>query len=104
RPLPAGWLGKSWACHQLAEAAGGEVLVFCDADVTARADSLPRTLAAMENAGAGVLTALPRQRMGSWMESAVVPLVAHLPVLALLPLSLVPQVRAPSVSMANGQW
>ena len=38
------------------------------------------------------------------MESAVVPLVAQLPVLALLPLALVHRVRAPSLSMANGQW
>src|SRR5690606_308694 len=104
RPLPAGWLGKSWACHQLAEAARGEVLVFCDADVTVHPGALPRTIAAMERAEAGALTALPRQRLGTWAESAVVPLVAHLPVLALLPLPLVPRVRAPSLSMANGQW
>jgi len=104
RPLPAGWLGKNWACHQLAEAAAGELLVFCDADVTVHPGALPRTLAAMERAGAGVLTALPRQRFGSWIESAVVPLAAQLPVLALLPLPLVPRVRAASVSMANGQW
>jgi glycosyltransferase involved in cell wall biosynthesis len=32
--LPPGWLGKNWACHQLGAAAAGEVLVFCDADVT----------------------------------------------------------------------
>jgi len=102
--LPPGWLGKSWACHHLAEAARGEVLVFCDADVTARPDALRNTVAAMESVGAGALTALPRQRLGGWAESAVVPLVAQLPVLALLPLPLVPRVRAPSLSMANGQW
>ena len=53
---------------------------------------------------AGVVTAPPRQRFGSWLEAAVVPLVAQLPVLALLPLALVPRVRAASLSMANGQW
>jgi chlorobactene glucosyltransferase len=103
-PLPEGWLGKNWACHQLAQAARGEVLIFCDADVTAHPAALRRTLAAMERAGAGVLTALPKQRLDSWVESAVVPLVAHLPVLTLLPLPLVARVRAPSLSMANGQW
>lgn len=104
RPLPPGWLGKNWACHQLAEAASGDVLVFCDADVTVHPDAVSRTLAAMERSGADVLTALPRQRLGSWLESAVVPMVAQLPVLMLLPLPLVPRVRAPSLSMANGQW
>ena len=30
--LPAGWAGKNWACHQLSEAANGELLLFIDAD------------------------------------------------------------------------
>src|SRR6516165_1759604 len=29
-PLPKGWTGKSWACHQLANAARGELLLFAD--------------------------------------------------------------------------
>jgi chlorobactene glucosyltransferase len=103
-PLPAGWLGKSWACHQLARAAGGEVLVFCDADVAVRPEAVRRTVGALLAADAGALTALPRHRLGTLAERAVVPLVALLPVLALLPLSLVPRTRAPALSMANGQW
>jgi chlorobactene glucosyltransferase len=31
-PLPDDWLGKHWACSQLAQAADGELLVFVDAD------------------------------------------------------------------------
>jgi len=104
RPLPQGWMGKCWGCHQLAEAASGEVLIFCDADVTPRPGALLATVAAMERGGAGVLTALPRQRLRGWVESAVVPLVAQLPVLAMLPLPLVPRLPMPALSMANGQW
>jgi len=33
-PLPVGWLGKNWACHQLAAAARHDILIFTDADVT----------------------------------------------------------------------
>src|SRR5206468_488249 len=33
-PCPPGWVGKNWACHQLAAAAAGDLLVFVDADVT----------------------------------------------------------------------
>lgn len=32
-PLPSGWRGKTWACHQGAREAKGEVLLFIDADV-----------------------------------------------------------------------
>lgn len=102
--LPAGWLGKNWACHQLAEAARGEVLIFCDADVLVHDGAVSRTVAALEGEGVGAVTALPRQRFGSWGEAAVVPLVAHLPVVALLPLNLVGRIRDPAVSIANGQW
>ena len=31
-PLPPGWTGKGWACHQLAAQARGEFLFFTDAD------------------------------------------------------------------------
>ena len=103
-PLPAGWLGKSWACHQLAAAASGDLLLFCDADVTPAAGAVSQTVALMERTRAACATALTRQRLGGWTEHAVVPLVVHLPVLALLPLRLVTALRAPSVSMANGQW
>ena len=31
-PLPEGWRGKTWACHQGALAASGDLLIFIDAD------------------------------------------------------------------------
>ncbi|HEX6913078.1 MAG TPA: glycosyltransferase, partial [Longimicrobium sp.] len=101
---PPGWVGKNWACHQLARAATGDVLVFCDADVDAAPAAVRRTVAALQSHRAGALTALPRQRLEGWAQAAVVPVVAQLPVLALLPLRLVSIVRSPSLSMANGQW
>jgi len=32
-PAPPGWVGKNWACHQLAAKASSPLLIFCDADV-----------------------------------------------------------------------
>lgn len=32
QPLPEGWRGKTWACHQGAQFATGELLLFLDAD------------------------------------------------------------------------
>ncbi len=101
---PPGWVGKNWACHQLAAAATGDVLVFCDADVEAAPAAVRRSVAAMQVHGAGAMTALPRQRFDGWAQAAVVPIVAQLPVLAMLPIRLVSALRSPSLSMANGQW
>ncbi len=46
RPLPEDWRGKTWACHQGAEAASGATLCFVDADTRfGQPDGLQRLLA-----------------------------------------------------------
>jgi GT2 family glycosyltransferase len=102
--LPDGWTGKNWACHQLTRHAHGRLLVFCDADVVPGPDAVGRTVTALMATGAGALTAIPRDRSGSCLARGVVPLVASVPVAALLPLMLVPRVSSAAVSMGNGQW
>lgn len=42
KPLPDGWRGKTWACHQGALAASGNVLLFVDADTTFEPGGLAR--------------------------------------------------------------
>lgn len=103
-PLPAGWTGKNWACHQLAHHARGEILLFCDADVVPGPDAVARTVTAIATDGADVVTAFPWHEPGGWFEEAVIPAVTQLPVAALLPLPLVRSTRAVSLSVGNGQW
>ncbi len=43
-PLPEGWRGKTWACHQGAQAATGELLCFVDADTWFEPGGLARIL------------------------------------------------------------
>ena len=102
--LPAGWLGKSWACAQLALEARGRraALLRCGCAVGPRAVS--RTVALLERHPAGALTAIPRLWLDSRAEAAVVPIIAQLPVAATLPLALVPRTASPGLSIANGQW
>jgi len=44
KPLPEGWRGKTWACHQGAQATTGELLLFVDADTWFEAGGLARIL------------------------------------------------------------
>ena len=103
-PLPRGWTGKNWACHQLAQHATGDILIFMDADVRPSRGAVAATAALMRAQRADVLTAFPQQRFGGLVDAAVLPLVYQLPIAALLPLALVPRLRAASVSGGNGQW
>jgi cellulose synthase/poly-beta-1,6-N-acetylglucosamine synthase-like glycosyltransferase len=57
--LPAGWLGKTHACHAGATGAKGEWLLFCDADVWLSAAVIARAVAAAERDGADHLCLLP---------------------------------------------
>ena len=50
-PLPDGWRGKTWACHQGARAAAGDLLLFMDADTWFEPGGLARVLA-MHRGGA----------------------------------------------------
>lgn len=40
QPLPKGWTGKTWACHQGAQAAVGDIFIFLDADTSLEVDGL----------------------------------------------------------------
>jgi chlorobactene glucosyltransferase len=71
--LPEGWLGKPWACHQGADAARGELLLFTDADTTHAPDLLGRAVAGLREERADLLTVLGRQLMETFWERLVQP-------------------------------
>jgi chlorobactene glucosyltransferase len=74
-PLPAGWTGKAWACHQLAAAARGSYLLFTDADTVHDPRAVGACVGHAQDTGAGLLSAWPRQITRTWSECAVIPLV-----------------------------
>jgi 4,4'-diaponeurosporenoate glycosyltransferase len=57
-PIPAGWRGKTWACHQGAALASGDLFLFLDADTWFEADGLRKILNAYLS-GDGVLSVGP---------------------------------------------
>ncbi len=103
KPLPAGWTGKNWACHQLSQAAGGDIFIFTDADNFHADDAVSRTVGWMEKLGLELLSAFPQQITVTLGERMVVP-VFDLFVYSFLPLWLTYASSYPSLSAANGQW
>jgi glycosyltransferase involved in cell wall biosynthesis len=49
--LPAGWLGKLWACHNLSQAGTGKYLVFLDADVRLHPYAIASAISKMNKFG-----------------------------------------------------
>lgn len=102
--LPSGWLGKNFACYQLARQAQGNYLLFLDADVRTGPSGIPLTLSLARQKQTGLLSVFPRQILSSAGEKATVPLMTYI-LLTLLPLRLVYRVPGQSaLAAANGQF
>ncbi len=101
--LPKGWLGKNWACHQLAEIGKGNFYIFLDADVQLSTGAISSSIARMHTYNLDLLSLFPQQKMHSFGEQQIVPLMHYL-LLNLLPLRLVRTSPLPPLSAANGQF
>ncbi|MEJ5945858.1 glycosyltransferase family 2 protein [Pseudokineococcus basanitobsidens] len=101
-PLPAGWLGKPWACAQLARAATGDVLVFCDADVRLAPQAVSAAVDQLRRTGLDLVSPYPRQVALTPSERLVQPLLQW-SWLATLPLRVAERSPRPSLSAAGGQ-
>ena len=101
--LPEGWTGKNHACHRLAEEAGGDLLLFLDADVSVSPDLLEKAVAYFTHHKLSLLSIFPHQIIHTRGEWLTVPLMNWI-LLSLLPLILVRLSRRPSFSAANGQF
>lgn len=60
-PLPPGWTGKTWACHQGVRAADTERIVFLDADVVVAPDGLAAVVDELDRRG-GLVSVQPFHR------------------------------------------
>nr|MBA2680482.1 glycosyltransferase [Ktedonobacteraceae bacterium] len=100
--LPSGWIGKNFACQQLAEQAQGEYLFFTDADTIHASKMLPSVLEYMQQEQAQLLTGQPEQVLGSPGERLIVPLL-NFTILTLLPVALIGRRPEPSLATGNGQ-
>jgi chlorobactene glucosyltransferase len=74
-PLPPGWTGKSWACHQLAELSRGDYLLFTDADTLHQPEAVSSAIATAQRLRCDLLTLWPFQTTVTFAEKLVIPLM-----------------------------
>ncbi|HEX6870298.1 MAG TPA: glycosyltransferase [Micromonosporaceae bacterium] len=102
-PLPSGWLGKAYACHQLAQQATGRVLAFVDADVVLAPDAVAAAAHGLLRDGFDLLSAYPGIDTSSIGERLIQPLLQWT-WLTFLPLRAMERSPRPSLAAAGGQF
>jgi len=102
-PLPQGWLGKNFACHQLAQKARGEILLFMDADVIPDPEAISSSVAALEKDTLDFLSVFPEQIPQTSYQRKVLPLMDFF-LYSFLPFPLISKTESPAFAAANGQW
>ena len=104
KPLPAGWLGKNWACHQLSTSAASksQYLLFADADVTWELGALNAAMNEFYRSEAAMLSVWPTQETITPAERLVVPLMKFA-ILSYLPLIGAHYLPLAAFGAANGQ-
>ncbi len=101
--LPQGWLGKNHACHQLAQNARGNYMLFLDADVRIDESVIADAVAYLKKYNLKLLTVFPIQLQLTYGERISVPIMNFI-LLTLLPLIFVRVSPSASHAAANGQF
>jgi chlorobactene glucosyltransferase len=102
-PLPEDWPGKHWACHQLAQIARGEYILFTDADTRHEPHALSGAVAAALQEHADLVTAIPREEVLTWGEKLLVPFMSF-GIASYLPLHFVQRHQFAPLSVTVGQF
>jgi chlorobactene glucosyltransferase len=102
-PLPEDWAGKPFACHQLAQHAGGSWLLFVDADTTHAPHMLRSTLDLAVRLKVSLLSGFPRQITRSLAQKIAVPLIYFI-IIGWAPLWWIHRSKSPKASVAIGQY
>ena len=101
--LPDGWLGKNFACHQLASQSTADYLVFMDADVRLKPFAIASSIKLMREHQWSYLSPYPRQIARSWLEKLTQPLLQWSWFVS-VPLRLAERLKIRSMVVANGQF
>jgi len=99
--LPDDWLGKLWACQQLADASTGEYLVYIDADVRLSRNAVASAISKMGKWD--FISPYPKQIAIGFVQRLFQPLLQW-SWLASVPLFISQKLGIKSMAVANGQF
>jgi len=99
---PSGWLGKNYACMNLAQESDSDVLVFIDADVLLEPNAINALVTELRAGGFALVAPYPRQIAITWLERLMQPLLAW-SWMTTVPLRVAENTQWASMSVANGQ-
>lgn len=102
-PLPAGWCGKQHACWILSQRARYNHWIFLDADVRLMPDGAAAAVRFLQDSQAGLVSGIPRQETGTFLEGLLIPLI-HWVLLGFLPLQQMRTDRRPAFGAGCGQF
>jgi chlorobactene glucosyltransferase len=103
RTKPKEWLGKAWACYQLAQKAKGEYFLFIDADVELNKIAVQKSLTCISNQNLDLLSCSPKQIQKTIGEKILLPNLNWV-LYSFLPLILMKITNQASISAAIGQF
>ncbi|MBS4015624.1 MAG: glycosyltransferase [Candidatus Latescibacteria bacterium] len=104
KPLPDGWVGKSWACQQLSESASGDLLFFTDADTIFDKKTLTHAISAMQSSQADLISAIHKNEVKTLGEKITIPFIVW-SIFTILPLAAAYILkRSKALCAANGKF
>ncbi len=101
--LPEGWIGKSFACHQLTQSAKGDWLLFTDADTIHKSNSIRTGIETALVRNADLLSVVPYQITMTLSEKLVIPIL-HFVTFSLLPFYFLEKRGFKQFTIAVGQY
>ena len=102
-PLPDGWTGKNWACHQLSQASGGDFLLFIDADTILSEDSVSNALIESMDHSVDLLTVMPHRISSCVIEWLMYPFIDWVS-FCWMPMYMAAKSKSPNLSATFGQF
>ena len=103
KELPNGWLGKNFACHQLAVNSNSKYLVFIDADVRLKDGAITTSIAYLEEMDWDFISPYPKQKTSGILQFIIQPLLQW-SWFATVPFFLAYRRPNKSMAVANGQF